>query len=246
MNDPEAGLLARPKAALWADDLPGLSADQISELRSHFPNLRADKQDEFNFRVRQLFQAAYRSETLLRSPPKNKKLSTKRAEDIGAISEKIEALIGAIDGASNPATDLLDDLLTPFAAKSGDRQPDSIRGWRDLLAPFDDKVAHAAQVAADRVKRGRSEAGLRQMVSALYALREDLNGTPSKRNYRPGELSVDGRGAESGPFLDLVRAFARMVNEALPQELQRSKSPSLSKVVREETKPLKKPMAKQN
>lgn len=244
MSNYDIDLLTRPKAALWADELPSLSRDQILKLRSHFPNLRVDKQDEFDFRARQLFQAAYRLEYLLRSQPKNKKLSTKRAEEIGTISEKIEALIGAIDDASIPATDLLDNLLTPFAAKSGDRQPDSIRGWRDLLAPFGDKVAQAAQVAADRVKRGRSEAGLRQMVSALYALREDLNGTPSKRNYRAGELSADGRVTESGPLLDLVRAFARMVNDALPPELQRSRPPSLSRLVREELDRRKDPIAK--
>lgn len=239
MSNPDIDLLGRPNAAVWTADLPSLSADQISELRSHFPNLSADKQDEFSFRVRGIFRAYYHSE-VLRSQPKNQKPATRTAKDLGAILEESDALIELIDRASPATTALLDDLLTPAATGSGGSQGSSVRSFRDSLASFNDSVAFAERDAADSVKRGRSERGQRHLVATLRTLREDLNGTPSKRNYR----STDGRGTEAGPLLDLARVVARMVNDALPPARRRTRAPSLSRLVREELDRRNKRMAK--
>ncbi len=243
MTEPDIDLQSHPSAAVWTADLPSLSADQISELRSHFPNLRVDKQDEFNFRVGLIFRAYYHSEFLLRSQPKNQKPSTKTAKELGAILEASDTLIKLIDRASHEAKALLDDQPRPAATGSDARQSNTVRSFRNGLAAFSDRVAFVERDAAGRVKRGRSERGQRHLVATLYTLREDLNGTPSKRAYRAGDPSADGRGAETGPLLDLARAVARMVNDALPSALRRSAPPSLSKLVREEIEQRKRHMA---
>lgn len=65
-----------------------------------------------------------------------------------------------------------------------------------------------------------------------------------KRAYQPWETAKKNTGGETGPFLKLARILAGMVNEALPEDLQRKRRASLSNIVREELETLETEMAK--
>jgi hypothetical protein len=74
------------------------------------------------------------------------------------------------------------------------------------------------------VDRGRQSDSTRMTVEAVALLYIDVAGRDPKRNYDHGE---------TGAFLELARAFMRMVRDALPAAARSQVSLSLSKVVRE-------------
>ena len=246
----------------WAGDVPTITPDQHSELKGLVRDpILAGKEGWFQVRLDAIFRQAVGSETLFQkvrkgvivrpAPDKGakrhpKKLSTLVRRELKQISKSAESLAVALESASETALETLAEVFQGWVIErpSTKAPPPDIASFRRALVDLLLKSQLAHREIEDSVSRGGGEPALRQMVRGLAAVYRDATAVIPTRTYQPWETAGKSPGGEGGHFLELAKAFAGMVNEALPEDLQRERPSSLSKIVREEIEALAKDMAK--